>query len=124
VIRFLTLEQALDLAELATGAPPEIRDLGLLESAVHRPSTTFFGREAYPGLFAKAAALAHSLATNHPLVDGNKRLTWLATVVFVELNGFVIDTADDPAYDLVIGIADGSLAELDEIAGRLRSFAR
>lgn len=124
MIRFLTLEQALDLAELATGTPPQLRDLGLLESAVHRPRTTFFGRDAYPGLFTKAAALFHSLATNHPLIDGNKRLAWLATVVFIEFNGFVVDTDDDSAYEFVMRVADGTLADLDEIAATLRSYAR
>ncbi|HEY3683674.1 MAG TPA: type II toxin-antitoxin system death-on-curing family toxin [Streptosporangiaceae bacterium] len=122
--RFLTLEQALDLIELATGESPQVRDLGLLESALHRPSTTLFGREAYPDTVTKATALLHSLASNHPLIDGNKRLAWVATVVFLALNDIVVDTADDPAYDLVIAVADGTLSEVGEIAGRLRAFTR
>jgi death-on-curing protein len=124
VTRFLTLEQALDLIELATGESPQVRDLGLLESALHRPSTTLFGREAYPDTVTKATALLHSLASNHPLIDGNKRLAWVATVVFLALNDIVVDTADDPAYDLVIAVADGTLSEVGEIAGRLRAFTR
>ncbi|MER6170438.1 type II toxin-antitoxin system death-on-curing family toxin [Streptosporangium sp. NPDC001681] len=121
--RCLTVEQVLDLAELAFGATPELRDLGLLDSAVHRPQASMFGQEAYPDLFAKAAALLHSLAANHPFVDGNKRVAWVATVVFLAWNGRAIDTGDDEAYDLVIAVASGKLTEVDEIADVLRSFA-
>ncbi|MGW0587268.1 type II toxin-antitoxin system death-on-curing family toxin [Streptosporangium sp. NPDC002607] len=121
--RCLTVEQVLDLAELAIGATPELRDLGLLDSAVHRPQASMFGQEAYPDLFAKAAALLHSLAANHPFVDGKKRVAWVATVVFLAWNGRAIDTGDDEAYDLVIAVASGKLTEVDEIADVLRSFA-
>ncbi|GAA0831146.1 type II toxin-antitoxin system death-on-curing family toxin [Streptosporangium amethystogenes subsp. fukuiense] len=121
--RCLTVEQVLDLAELAIGATPELRDLGLLDSAVHRPQASMFGQRAYPDLFAKAAALLHSLAANHPFVDGNKRVAWVATVVFLAWNGRAIDTGDDEAYDLVIAVASGKLTEVDEIADVLRSFA-
>ncbi|MEU0486502.1 type II toxin-antitoxin system death-on-curing family toxin, partial [Streptosporangium sp. NPDC006013] len=95
--RCLTVEQVLDLAELAIGATPELRDLGLLDSAVHRPQASMFGQEAYPDLFTKAAALLHSLAANHPFVDGNKRVAWVATVVFLAWNRRAIDTGDDEA---------------------------
>ncbi|WP_326641850.1 type II toxin-antitoxin system death-on-curing family toxin [Streptosporangium sp. NBC_01755] len=121
--RYLTVEQVLDLAELAIGATPELRDLGLLDSAVHRPQASMFGQEAYPDLFVKAAALLHSLAANHPFVDGNKRVAWVAAVVFMAWNGKAIDTGDDEAYDLVIAVASGKLTEVDEIAEVLRSFA-
>ncbi|GAA2887163.1 type II toxin-antitoxin system death-on-curing family toxin [Streptosporangium fragile] len=123
MIRHLTLEQVLDLAELAIGATPELRDLGLLDSAVHRPQAAMFGQEAYPDLFTKAAALIHSLATNHPFVDGNKRVAWVATVVFLAWNGRTVDTGDDEAYDFVIAVASGKLTEVDEIADVLRGFA-
>ncbi|MGC5010210.1 type II toxin-antitoxin system death-on-curing family toxin [Streptosporangium sp. DT93] len=123
MIRHLTLEQVLDLAELAVGATPELRDLGLLDSAVHRPRASMFGQEAYPDLFTKAAALLHSMATNHPFVDGNKRVAWVVTIVFLSWNGTTIDTGDDRAYDFVIAVASGKLTEIDEIADVLRSFA-
>ncbi|GIH99785.1 type II toxin-antitoxin system death-on-curing family toxin [Planobispora takensis] len=123
MIRYLTLEQVLDLAELAIGATPELRDLGLLDSAVHRPRASMFGQEAYPGLFDKAAALIHSLATNHPFVDGNKRVAWVTTLVFLAWNGEKVDTDDDSAYDFVIAVASGKLTEVDEIADVLRGFA-
>ena len=85
--RYLTVEQALRIARAAVGGPIEVRDIGLLESAVHRPRASVLGQDAYPDLFTKAAALLHSLARNHPLVDGNKRLAWLATYVFLAKNG-------------------------------------
>jgi death on curing protein len=99
-----------------------VRDIGLLEAAVHRPRASVLGQDAYPDLFTKAAALLHSLARNHPLVDGNKRLAWLATYVFCAKNGVELDPDDDAAYDLVIAVAFGSLDEIDEIARILGSF--
>gem|GEM_PF-3859362 len=77
--RHLTVEQALLIARTTVVGPIEVRDVGLLESAVHRPRASVLGQDAYSDLFTKAAALMHSLARNHPLVDGNKRLAWLAT---------------------------------------------
>lgn len=99
-----------DLLELIDdlGVGP-IRDLGLLDSAAHRPSSWVLGTEAYPGLNLKAAVLLESIVTNHPLVDGNKRLGWLALAVFYSINGVTLDAPDDEAYDVVIAIADGSM---------------
>ena len=115
----LTVEQALRIARVAVGGPIEVRDVGLLESAVHRPRASVLGQDAYPDLFSKAAALLHSLARNHPLVDGNKRLAWLATYVFCAKNGVELNPADDDAYDLVVGVASGDISELNEIAATL-----
>ena len=100
---YLSLEDLLDLVN-ALGAGP-VRDLGLLDSACHRPQAGFFGREAYPTLAAKAAALMHSLACNHALVDGNKRLALLATVVFLRINGYSLDVTDDEAFHLTMSVA-------------------
>lgn len=83
-----------------------------------------FGQEAYPDVFTKAAALLHSLAANHPLVDGNKRLAWLATYVFCAKNGVRLDPTDDDAYDFTLGIAAGEIGDIAEIAERLKSFVR
>lgn len=96
-----------------------VRDLGLLDSACHRPQARFFGQEAYPSLSAKAAALVHSLACNHGLVDGNKRLALLATAVFLRINGYTLDLTDDEAFDLTISVAEGQL-DADGIRERLR----
>jgi death-on-curing protein len=122
VTRYLTVEQTLRIARTAVGAPIELRDVGLLEAAVHRPRASVLGQDAYPDLFTKAAALLHSLARNHPLVDGNKRLAWLATYVFLAKNGLELGADDDPAYDLMVAVADGSIDDVAEIADALRSF--
>ena len=114
---YLSLEDLLDLVN-ALGAGP-VRDLGLLDSACHRPQAGFFGRQAYPTLAGKAAALMHSLACNHALVDGNKRLALLATVVFLRINGYRPDLADDEAFDLTLSVASGQL-DADGIEKRLR----
>jgi death-on-curing protein len=123
VTRYLTVEQALRIARAAVGGPIEVRDVGLLESAVHRPRASVLGQDAYPDLFTKAGALLHSLARNHPLVDGNKRLAWLATYVFLAKNGTVVDPDDDTAYELVVDVAAGAIDDVDRIAAVLASFA-
>jgi death-on-curing protein len=74
VTQHLDLDDLLAAAEAAVGRAPEVRDYGLLESALARPQSTVFGEDAYPGLHEKAAALLHSLVSNHALIDGNKRL--------------------------------------------------
>jgi death-on-curing protein len=122
VTRHLTVEQALRVARAAVNGPVEVRDVGLLESAVHRPRAGVLSHDAYPTLLTKAAALLHSLAGNHPLVDGNKRLAWLATYVFCAKNGVDLDPDDDDAYDLVVAVASGQLDDVDEIAAILDSF--
>ena len=117
--RYLTTEQAIGTARRATGAPVEVRDVGLLDAAVHRPRASVLGRDAYPDLLTKAAALLHSLARNHPLLDGNKRLAWLATYVFLAKNDVVLDPPDDGAYDLVVAVAAGEIDDIEQIARRL-----
>lgn len=121
--RHLTVEQALRIARAAVGGPVEVRDIGLLEAAVNRPRASVLGQDAYPDDLTKAAALLHSLARNHPLVDGNKRLAWLATYVFLAKNGIVLDADDDSAYALVIGVASGAIDDVAEIAAALASFS-
>ncbi len=115
----LTLEDLIVLID-DLGVGP-VRDVGLLESAAHRPTATLWGNEAYPTLEVKAAALMESVVRNHPLVDGNKRLGWLAAVVFLDINGVRIDAPDDDAYELVIGVASGQ-RELREIADALATW--
>ena len=101
-----------------------VADYGLLESALGRPQATVLGQDAYSTLHRKAAALLHSLAKNQCLVDGNKRLAWLATVVFCYINGVDIDASDDDIYNFVIAIADGSLAAVDAIAAQIAAWSR
>lgn len=120
--RYLTTEQALRIARVAVAGPVEVRDIGLLDAAVHRPRASVLGQGAYPELLDKAAALLHSLAANHPLVDGNKRLAWLATYVFCAKNGVELDPRDDDAYDLVVAVASGAMTDIQAIAARLAAF--
>lgn len=111
---YLTLEDLLQLvADL--GVVP-IRDLGLLDSAAHRPTTTLYGREAYEGLDATAAVLMESLVRHQALVDGNKRIGWLAAVVFYGLNGVDLDAPDDEASELVVSMAAGAVAHSEAAA--------
>jgi death-on-curing protein len=123
VIRYLSVEQALRIARAAVGGPVHVRDIGLLEAAVHRPRASVLGQDAYPDVFTKAAALLHSLAPSHPLVDGNKRLAWLATYVFCAKNGVELDADDDAAYELVVAVASGARDEVGDIAEVLATFA-
>jgi death on curing protein len=115
-VEYLDLEDLLSLTR-ALGAGP-VRDIGLLDSACSRPRSTAFGVDAYPTLELKAAALLHSLARNHPLVDGNKRLAWLAATVFLDINGRTVDLDDEVAFELVMSVAAGE-PEVDAIADRL-----
>ena len=122
-VEFLDLDDVVDLAIALLGDPAPIREIGLLGSAVARPRTTAFGEDAYPDIWTKAAALLHSIVKNHALVDGNKRLGWLATAVFLEINGVEISrAANDDVYDLVIDIAAGQ-PTVDAVAERLRHLA-
>lgn len=95
-----------------------VRDIGLLDSALARPSASMFGSDAYPELATKAAALLESLARNHPLFDGNKRTAWILMVQFLWLNGYRHDFDADTAFDHVIGVASGSI-ELEASAAAL-----
>lgn len=117
--RYLTTEDLLVVIN-DFGVGP-LRDVGLLEAAAHRPSTMLWGHEAFPSLEEKAAALLESLVGNYPLVDGNKRLGWLATMVFLDINGVWLKAPDGDAYELVIAAASGR-ADLPDVAAMLRRW--
>ncbi len=111
---YLAAEDLVQLASLLLGDPPPIRDLGLLGSAAARPQTTVFGEDAYPDVWTKAATLLQSIVKNHPLIDGNKRLGWLATAAFLEINGVAAASAtSDDVYGLVVSVAAGTDAVED-----------
>lgn len=116
---YLTARELLLVAERALGSEPKVRDLGLLEAAAARSAASAFGRDAYPDLDAKAAALLHSLARNHALVDGNKRLALAGVIAFYGVNGRRLTLTNDEAYDLVMAVAEGRLDTVAGIAGRL-----
>lgn len=114
MIEYLSLKDVLALIDDLKVGP--IRDVGLLDSAVHRPQATVFGADAYPELDQKAAVLLESLVRNHALIDGNKRIGWLATVVFYGLSNIELEAPDDDAYDLVIAIVSGAVSYEDAAA--------
>jgi death on curing protein len=111
-IDYLTVE---DLLEIAVGVVRDvaIRDHGLLASAAGRPRSSAFTEDAYPTFAGKAAALMHSLARNHALVDGNKRLAWAATRTFCLLNGRDLVFSLDDAEQFVLAVARGELDVTD-----------
>ena len=121
-VEYLDMEDLLLIARDAVGGEVVVRDHGLLASALARPHTTVFGADAYPDLPTKAAALLHSLARNHALVDGNKRMAWLATYVFMDINGSPLRTSNDEVVELVLAVAAGELTDVAEIAERLRPW--
>ena len=116
-VEYLDFEDALLLIRMLDVGP--VRDIGLLDSAMARPRSSAFGVDAYPTIEIKAAALLHSLASNHPLVDGNKRLAWLATVIFLDLNGLEPKISDGQAFDVVWEVASGE-SDLAVISTKLR----
>ncbi|TGN72413.1 type II toxin-antitoxin system death-on-curing family toxin [Streptomyces bauhiniae] len=121
---YLSAEDILSIAGHAVDDQDVVvRDVGLLESAVHRPSASMFGQEAYTDLFDKAAALLQSLAINHPFIDGNKRTAWVSCMVFLAMNGRQLRADIDAGERLVIAVATGSMDEIKAIAEALRDLA-
>ena len=121
-IEYLDVEDLLRLAVLLLDEPPPVRDLGLLAAAAARPSASAFGADAYPDLWSKAAALLQSVVKNHALIDGNKRLTWLATAVFLEINDAdARQVSNDAVYELVI-LAASTAIEVEDLAARLHDL--
>ena len=118
---YLTADELMHIARRVLGSEPKVRDYGLLEAAAARPRASAFGADAYANLDSKAAALPHSLARNHALIDGNKRLALAAVIAFYGVNGRRLTLANDEAYQLVIDVATGRLDLVDDIAARLRT---
>lgn len=121
-VEYLDVDDLIGLAVVLLGDPPPIRDVGLLGSAAARPQATAFGDDAYPDLWTKAAALLHSVVKNHPLVDGNKRLGWLACAVFLDINSVDVTRAtNDEVFDLVMEVASSPI-EIADLANRLKTL--
>jgi death-on-curing protein len=114
---YLTLEDGLQIVERFGF---HVRDAGLLASALARPAASLFGDDAYATIDRKAAALLESLARNHPLFDGNKRTAWTSFVAFLWINGWKHRFTTDDAFDLVVGVASGTI-DLDESEQRIRA---
>ena len=109
----LTLEQVLyihDQVTEETGGAFGLPDLGALSAAVERPKVSFGRSEAYPDLFAKAAALLEALCNNHPFIDGNNRVAYVATGLFLELNGFSLVASRRVAEPFMFRMAEGKVS--------------
>lgn len=114
VTDYLGLEDTVSIAAIAVGALPVVRTVGLLDSACHRLAAQAWGDVAYPGLLTEAAALPQSPTNNHALVDADECIAWLATVVFLRLNGATVTAVDgydsDPAR-MVLAVATDELGD-------------
>ena len=125
-LEFLTLEDVLELHRLQLerfGGSAGLRDQGLLESAIAQPQAAFGGEYLHPEIFEMAAAYVFHVVKNHPFVDGNKRAGLLSALVFLDINGIVIDRGTPELYDLTIAVAEGRL-EKPEIAATLKRIAQ
>jgi len=123
-IDFLTLDDLLDLHALQIekyGGAEGVRDLGLLESAIAQPQATFDGEYVHDELFLMAAAYLFHIARNHPFMDGNKRTGLMAALVFLDLNGIVLDRSSDELYTFTMAVAEGRMSK-QRIAKKLRQL--
>ncbi|AHI01357.1 death-on-curing protein [Kutzneria viridogrisea] len=121
-MEYLDAGDLLVLATAVTGGDLVVRDLGLLDSAAHRPRATVLGVEAYSSLWLKAAALLHSVVRTRPLAQGNWRLGWVAAVALCDINGWWIDADEDEALAVVRGVAHGRI-EVPDLAARFDTWA-
>lgn len=112
-VEYLSIGQVLALHAQQVrryGGRTGVRDRGALERALARPAATFGGEDLYPDIADKAAALTHSLALNHPFVDGNKRVAAFAAIVFVESNGHEFLATPDELVKTMLAVAEGKMA--------------
>jgi death-on-curing protein len=123
VIEYLDLDDLVMIARRTIGADVRVADYGLLESARARPRASIFGSDAYPDLHLKAAALFQSLARNHALVDGNRRLAWTACRTFLAINGEWISAPEDDRFDFVVRATTAAQGDIHEIAEQLRAWS-
>lgn len=112
-VEYLAVGQVLALHEKQLrryGGLTGLRDRGALESALARPAATFGGEDLYPDIADKAAALMHSLALNHPFVDGNKRVAAFAAIIFIESNAHECLATVDDLVEATLAVAEGKMA--------------
>lgn len=126
MIQFLTLDDVLETHAfqiMTYGGGDGVRDLGLLESALAQPEASFDGQFLHADIFSMAAAYLFHIVSNHPFVDGNKRVGLEVALIFLELNGIELLASDSELVDLVLATATGQLTK-DEIAKFFRSHAK
>ena len=115
----MTLEEVLEIHTALIerfGGTAGVRDLGLLESALFRPRTGY-----YDGLVEMSAALFESLIMNHPFVDGNKRVGFFATDIFLRLNGYKIKVEGKQAHQFLVGLLESNQCNFDHLMPWIRS---
>lgn len=111
-MKYLTPEQILFIHSRlidTTGGSHGIRDVGLLESAAARPMATFGGKDLYPDIFHKTAALMESLAKNHPFIDGNKRTAITSAGLFLRMNGHSLEASQKELEHFAIAMAQSKI---------------
>jgi death-on-curing protein len=121
-VQYLTLEEVLYLHSRIiklTGGRAGVRELSLLESAIFRPASTFGGKDLYPDLFTKSAAILYSLVNNHPFTDGNKRTAYAAASRFLFINGRALRAPTEEVVDFLLNIEAKTLP-IGEIASWLK----
>lgn len=126
MIRFIDIDDVYRLHGLIiqrAGTKATVRDFSLLHSAVERPKVTYLGRSLYPTIFAKAAALLHSICLNHPFTDGNKRTAWATTVRFLWVNNCHLQAERKEAVKFMLRV-DSEKLELAEIAKWLKVHSK
>jgi death-on-curing protein len=113
MVRYLRLGEVIELQRRLieqSGGAHGLRDLGALLSSITQPRMGFGGADLYPTLSEKAATLAFCLISNHPFLDGNKRVGHAAMEVFLVLNGHELEAHEDEAEETILGIASGAFA--------------
>lgn len=125
-MKYITLEEVMAIHDHMVseyGGSKGLRDLNLLESALFRPQSSFGGEELYPDLYSKGASLLHSLVSNHPFIDGNKRTSFVCLSRFFYLNGVEIIANDNLVYSLILSIAE-SKVDVTYISDWLKKHSR
>lgn len=117
-MRYLTAGQILFIHSRlidVTGGSHGIRDIGLLQSAVSRPKATFGGKDLYPDIFHKAAAFMESLIKNHPFIDGNKRTAITSAGIFLQINGYLLETVQKELERFTLSVVTGKTSLEDAV---------
>lgn len=105
-----------------TGGSHGVRDLGLLQSAAARPKATFGGKELYHDIFQQAAAMMESLVKNHPFIDGNKRTAIISAAVFLQRNGYFLETTQEELERIAIKTATSEIS-VNELAKWFKKYS-
>lgn len=125
-MKIITLRQILLLHEIMIkkyGGSSGVRDMGMFESAVHRPFATFGGNDLYPDIYLKTGAFIQSIVKNHPFVDGNKRTAFSGAFIFLKKNNIDLDIEKKEAVKFMLGVANKNLS-VDEISLWLKKHSK